>query len=289
MSDEKMSSVSATKAHDRKQLRGVVLNCFGRGGSSIVWNMIASSPDILWPGLEWHQSVFGSQHVLRKALRRVGQYIDWSRVPGLSEIAEAHVRRHIPDSQWAAKPDATAITLKVMDYHMVFNTLIEQRFTPTTHIILTRHPLPMIEGLIRGGMEEARAIRWYNDVSALMSTCQKSHDALVVKFEDMAATPEKLAMRLFEQLGVRPPLDGCIRLKVKKFGAERTAENSLAIGDYIQCPYGELSQRIDPDVNRKAVARLDVDMVERIYAATADAASVFGYNRNNFYNGKDTT
>lgn len=78
MTDVETRSVTGKLSHDHKRLRGIVLNCFGRGGSSIVWNMIASSPDVLWPGLEWHQSVFGSQHVLRKAMRRTGQLIDWS-------------------------------------------------------------------------------------------------------------------------------------------------------------------------------------------------------------------
>ena len=29
----------------------LLLNCFGRGGSSIVWNIIGSSPDVFMPDL----------------------------------------------------------------------------------------------------------------------------------------------------------------------------------------------------------------------------------------------
>ena len=48
--------------------RVIVLNCFGRGGSGIVWRMLGSSPDVIMTSKEWHVAVFGERRRLRKAL-----------------------------------------------------------------------------------------------------------------------------------------------------------------------------------------------------------------------------
>ena len=39
--------------------RVIILNCYGRGGSGIVWRMIGSSPDVIMTSEEWHVGVFG--------------------------------------------------------------------------------------------------------------------------------------------------------------------------------------------------------------------------------------
>ncbi len=46
--------------------RIIVLNCYGRGGSGIVWRMIGSSPDVIMTGDEWHVGVFGGARLPRK-------------------------------------------------------------------------------------------------------------------------------------------------------------------------------------------------------------------------------
>ena len=48
--------------------RVIVLTCFGRGGSGIVWRMIGSSPDVIMTNDEWHVGVFGTRKALRKGV-----------------------------------------------------------------------------------------------------------------------------------------------------------------------------------------------------------------------------
>ena len=48
--------------------RVIVLNCYGRGGSGMVWRMIGSSPDVIMTSEEWHVGAFGKRKTLRKGL-----------------------------------------------------------------------------------------------------------------------------------------------------------------------------------------------------------------------------
>ena len=48
--------------------RVIILNCYGRGGSGIVWRMIGSSPDVIMTTEEWHVGAFGTRKTLRKGL-----------------------------------------------------------------------------------------------------------------------------------------------------------------------------------------------------------------------------
>ena len=63
----KKSSPDA-RSRDAPIGRIIVLNCYGRGGSGIVWRMIGSSPDVIMTSEEWHVGVFGSRKSLRKGL-----------------------------------------------------------------------------------------------------------------------------------------------------------------------------------------------------------------------------
>ena len=59
--------------------RVIVLNCFGRGGSGIVWRMIGSSPDVIMTSREWHVGVFGRGRPLRKE-SATGVSVPWHPV-----------------------------------------------------------------------------------------------------------------------------------------------------------------------------------------------------------------
>jgi hypothetical protein len=143
------------------------LNCFGRGGSSIVWNIIGSSPDVLMPRCEWHEGVFGRFYKLRKAACHVGGTGDWASVPLLWRHMGAATAETAPGER-NEKAQARYVVLKVMDYYIAVDDAIARGFAEARNLVLTRHLLPMCEGLIRSGLSEACAIRWYNDVTSLM-------------------------------------------------------------------------------------------------------------------------
>lgn len=261
--------------------RAFILDCFGRGGSNIVWNMIGSSPDVLVPSREWHQGVFGQHHRLRKTMRAMGRVIDWNAVPGFTRIAAARTARTISPEAWAEKPDATATVLKVMGFHIVFASAIEAGFAWSRHIVLMRHPLPMCESLIRSGESEGKAAAIYNGIAANMAKAARRPDTLSVRFEDMIADPASFYRRLAGDLALPPPPDGLVRFMQKKYGAARTTADHGG-RDVVRIAPEELRERIDANVNRDAVARLTAEQRRHLWQATAGAAAALGYGETDF-------
>lgn len=258
----------------------IILNCFGRGGSNIVWNMIGSSPDAIMPNSEWHEAVFGGHNLLRKTMRTIGRHADWSFAPGFARYVARKTMADVAPDRYVEKPNARALVLKVMGHHIVFAKTIEAGFETHRHLILTRHPLPMCEGLVRGGTPEDRAVAMFNAIARNMMDIAARDDTLVLKFEDMIADPAGFCRSLYERLNLAPPPDGMVGFKVKKFGADR--RDTSAEGVYTRFSYSELPDRIDATVNRKAVERLDDATKTRIWTATQDKARIFGYLNSNY-------
>lgn len=258
----------------------LILNCFGRGGSNIVWNMIGSSPDAIMPPGEWHQAVFGKHNWIRKTMRGAGRIIDWNLVPGFTRFAAERTRLSLAGRDAAARAQAKAVTLKVMGHHIVFANAIEAAFDSHRHIILTRHPLAMCEGFIRGGKSERAAVATYNGIVRNMMGIAR-RGALQVTFEAMIADPAAFCARLQADLGLTSPADGLIRYKRKTFGAERTTRDHGA-REVVRLTPDELRREIDANANRDAVSRLTDAQRRSIWQATRETASAFGYTEENY-------
>ena len=260
----------------------LLLNCFGRGGSSIVWNIIGSSPDVLMPDCEWHEGVFGRFYKLRKAACHVGGAVNWASVPFLWRHMRAATAETILPGERNEKFQARYVVLKVMDYYIAFDDTIARGFTKARNLVLTRHPLPMCEGLMRSGLSEARAIKWYNDVTSLMCKAWGKSDALLLRFEDLARSPDVFVRSLYDALGIAAAEDGRIRFKVKSFGAERMTNTDVATGEKLRIRLDEAPNHIASDVNTRAVARLDRSERQRIWTGTRATAELFDYRDDTF-------
>ncbi|RWM80954.1 MAG: hypothetical protein EOR81_08335 [Mesorhizobium sp.] len=260
----------------------LLLNCFGRGGSSIVWNIIGSSPDVLMPKYEWHVGVFGRFYRLRKAACRIGGAVNWASVPVFWRHMRAATAETVLPGERNEKPQARYVVLKVMDYYIAFDDAIARGFMEARNLVLTRHPLPMCEGLIRSGLSEASAIKWYNDVTRLMFKASRKRDALSLRFEDLIQSPDAFVKSLYDALGIAAAEDGKIRFKVKSFGTARKANADAATGEKLRIKLDEASDHIAPDVNTRAVARLDRSARQRICAGTRATAELFDYGGDNF-------
>lgn len=261
--------------------RAFILNCFGRGGSNIVWNMIASSPDVLISSQEWHQGVFGKHIRLRKTVRALAHFIDMNRLPGFASFVARQTAKTIPPEAWAEKPDATAVTLKVMGYHIVFASVIEAGFEECRHVLLTRHPLPMCESLIRSGETEARAAAIYNDIAMNMISMAQRESTAMMRFEELIADPAEFYRRLAAVLDLTPPREGRLRFMQKKFGAARTTSDHGG-REVVRLAPEELRERIDANVNRDAVARLTQEQRNFLWQATRQKAQGLGYDETNY-------
>lgn len=261
--------------------RAFILNCFGRGGSNIVWNMIASSPDVLIPSREWHQGVFGKHTRLRKTVRALARHMDMSGLPSFAGFVARQTAKTIPPEAWAEKPNATATVLKVMGYHIVFAPVIEAGFAECHHVVLTRHPLPMCESLIRSGETEARAATIYNDIAANMAGMAEGRNMAMMRFEELIADPAEFYRQLTAALDLAPSPDGLIRFMQKKYGAARTTSDHGG-REVVRLAPEELRERIDANVNRDGVTRLTPQQRNLLWQATREKARALGYGETDY-------
>ena len=273
------SVMSAGRAPCARVDRAILLNCFGRGGSSIAWNMIGSSPDVLMPASEWHHGFYGRWQVVGRLLRRVVRALQ-TDVPALKPLAGPLYRRactSVPAAERHVKPRASSIVLKVMDHHIAMNPTIAASFPSVSQVVLVRHPLAQCESLLRHGLAVEQATAWYVDVMRQMIRLAETPGTIVCHFDSLVRDPFAERDVLYDKLGLsRPEPDG-FRLKRKKFGAERTTEVRGAAGEYVDVTAGNVAGLIDKDVNARSIDRLSDADRNRVWQATGEVASYFGY------------
>ncbi|TIL62470.1 MAG: sulfotransferase [Mesorhizobium sp.] len=208
------------------------------------------------PYREWHEGVFGRFYKLRKAACHVGGAVNWT-----------YARSDCPDRPPRGAQRKGPSTLRRFEGDgllIAFDDAIGRGFMEARNLVLTRHPLPMCEGLIRSGLSEASAIKWYNDVTSLMFKASGKPDALLLRFEDLIQSPDTFVKSLYDALGIAAAEDGRIRFKVKSFGTERTTNTNATTGEKLRIKLDKAPDHIALDVNTRAVARLDRSARQRI-------------------------
>ncbi len=258
----------------------IILNCFGRGGSSILWNMIGSSADVLMPGGEWHQGFYGRYPVAGRLLRRVSRpwSLDVPPVAGLRPLIKRRVISSVPDSEWDSKPDAEAVVVKLMDHHLAMNRAIKKTFSAYAQVMLTRHPVAQCESLMRSGLSLEQAVNWYVDVVKRYARLLQHDEVQVIKFEDMVRNPFAIRKAIYSALDISVPESGSFRIKRKQFGSDRRS-NNLALGDYVDVTQQNVHDLIDVNVNIKSIERVPDDAIAYIWDKAGALAGVFGYER----------
>lgn len=256
----------------------IILNCFGRGGSSILWNMIGSSADVLMPSVEWHQGFYGRHLIAGRVLRKISRpwSLDVPPVVGLQSVIKKRALSSIPEIEWERKPDAKAAVIKLMDHHLSMNKVIKKAFPSYAQILLMRHPVAQCESLMRSGLTLEQAVKWYKDVVQRYIRLLEHDDVHVVKFEDMVLEPFAIRKSIYQSLGISIPDSGAFRIKRKKFGSDRTANNP-AIGDYVEVTEQNVHELIDANVNKKSIDRVANDASAYIWTGAGKVAEYFGY------------
>ena len=257
--------------------RIIVLNCWGRGGSGIVWRMIGSSPDVIMTSEEWHVGVFGSRKIFRKGAPLAFRSLGIQSLEPLRRYAFRKTLEMQRPIDVTTKTDARSVVVKLMDYHMVFAHMIARSFQHATFVNLTRHPYGQCESLMRSGLSLADACRWYGDVARMMNQ-QTSQEAVTVRFEDVVTRPIETCDRLYRSLGVRWSDDRTFEFKVKPYGSDRMADVGVEDKAFIRLGVEDASERIDPMVLRGEIERLTDAQRQAIWDLTGAAAARLGYS-----------
>jgi hypothetical protein len=257
--------------------RVIVLNCYGRGGSGIVWRMIGSSPDVIMTGDEWHVGVFGRAKLPRKGAVLAFRSLGIRSFEPLKRYAFRKTIEMQRPSDLAQKPEALSCVIKLMDYHIVFSDMIRRSFDSTTFVNLIRHPYGQCESLMRSGLSLEDASNWYVDVAKMMD--RHVTEAIVVRFEDIVMQPMQECDQLYRALGIGWAEDGKFDFKIKPYGELRTKDLDVRHGAVVRIGAGDVEGRIDRAVLRSARERLSDGQRDAIWYLTGETASRFGYDQ----------
>jgi hypothetical protein len=256
--------------------RIIVLNCYGRGGSGIVWRMIGSSPDVIMTSEEWHVGVFGTKNALRKGAPLAFRSLGIHSFEPLRRYALRKTLEMQKPNDVTTKTDARSLVVKLMDYHIVFAQMIGTSFERATFVNLTRHPYGLCESLMRSGLSLEDAGRWYDEVARMMVQ-HAERGAICVRFEDVVTRPMETCDGLYRSLGVRWSEDGKFEFKVKPYGTDRMADVGVEDRDFIRIGAQDASQQIDASVLRGETERLSETQRRAIWDRTGGAAGRLGY------------
>jgi Sulfotransferase family len=254
----------------------IVLNCFGRGGSGIVWRMLGSSPDVIMTSEEWHVGVFGSRKMLRRGLTRAFRSLGLESFEPLRRYALRKTLEMQRPNDVTTRTDARSLVVKLMDYHIVFAEMIGASFERGTFINLTRHPYGQCESLMRSGLSLERACRWYDDVARMLAR-HKESGAITVRFEEVVTRPMETCDGLYRSLGVRWSEDRKFEFKVKPYGSDRLANTGVEDKDLIRIEAEDVSKQIDASVLRGETDRLSAAQRRAIWDLTGSEAARLGY------------
>lgn len=264
-------------------LNALCVCCFGRGGSSMLWHFLGSSPDVWMMHEEWHQSVFSGLTPVRKLLRKAtqnGYFHSLGNGTGPHDRAlQAFMRKRVLGSlaqdPHLIHPEAKYVGMKIMDYNIVWHDSVRRGFGGGKTVVLSREPLPQCESLMRSGLTLEEACRKYSEVAEYQAALLARPGVVSVRFRDFLQSPAALMRETFAALELTEP-DQYVA-KVKPFGENRQEQTDVSERILRAIPSAELRAFVSPDVDEKAVARLrDTDVAE-IRDLTRDAERLLGY------------
>lgn len=250
----------------------------------MVFSTLGSAPGAVVMEHEWHQSVFEGADWLKKALRRLarrGRGLELGQGIGpLAKWGQNIVRRRMEagirtEEPWA-ESNPQYLVAKVMDYNIHRRGVIEAAFgQPARAVVLTRAPLPQVEGLTRSGQSLEAACKWYNDIAFPMAKLLAKSDTHHIRFEDLIADPVASLEAMLAAFGLATP--ETFYLKNKAFGADRDGNTDVKSAPYKAVTRDTLRDFVSAEVNAKAVARLSDAQKAEIIDRTGAAARALGY------------
>lgn len=271
----------------------IVINCFGRGGSNLIWNVIGSSPDVLQTRTEFHREIFRN-----RSERLWWRY--WARLDAAQPVLKFFLGQNIKNKLRGSAVDAAlrtancyrtphekyrgdelgnlAITVKVMQEDIVFNKLLNSVIADLRFVAVVRHPIALIEGWKRRGRSIEDGVSDYVRLcERILAQSERFHRYHIVRFEDFLDEPFRVASELWEFCGVAAQPEQTFRIKIKKTmnqagehsavgGIENTKVwiNSQNVGDYLRQDINSMQEKVLRSEDLAYIRQKSSDVVRKL-------------------------
>lgn len=220
--------------------RAIVIAALPRGGSNILWNLIASHPSVCLPRYEVRE-IIGRLGVVGKLIRK-----GFGLSPVIGPILRARFKSVAYDlkiacledeDQGQAAPDRryrqeeieeTVVCLKSLMDDVALSSFIAATYAQCHFIGLVRNGFAFCDGVVRRGGSAEDAARLYSrTVNQILSQAETCEHFDVIRFEDVLEDPFAVSEKLFRFLGLEPSTLEHLRLKAK---GKRGASGDYGVG-----------------------------------------------------------
>jgi hypothetical protein len=246
--------------------RAIVISALPRGGSNILWNVIASHPAVCLPRYEVKEIIeqlgiagklirkgFGERPVIGGILRRRFKRRAYDlKVACLHDEDQGQAA---PDRRYQqADIEDTIICLKCLTEDLALSSFLACIYAQCHFIGLVRNGFAFCDGVVRRGGSAEDAARLYSStVNQILSQAETFEHFEVVRFEDVLRDPFAVSEKLFRFLELEPNTLDHLRLKAK---GKRGADGDYGVG------FGEVDRHYWFD-REKIVSALDPEIDKR--------------------------
>lgn len=243
-----------THATSARNPRVIVVNGFRRGGTSIVWNILESHPQVCSPLRETGEIIYEdvlpwlpelpTKLILRTVLRNralmrlpLGAYFDeviqnslWTRK--LGNFSDPDNRHKFDGVAYTAREvDEAVLCLKSVNWDTYLTEYFATYYPDTTFIGLMRNGYALCNGMIRRGDAAEKAGKVYRRIGERMIADQKKYPRYkLIRFEDVLKDPFAMATELYEFSRLNPARLDALRLKSKRVLSQR-GEHETRFGE----------------------------------------------------------
>lgn len=288
----------------------IILNCFSRGGSNILWNVLLSHPEVCSPiqetlevfRLEWRD--MRKEGLYAAWLTRQWKFFDqWNLQPRNSISSQA--KSFIDETlfQWKLKTlndnemrfksreelyhrrdvENARLVLKNNNGTIFLSEQFAEMYPEVIFFGLVRDPIPLYESHKRNqtpaGMSSEKFAAFYRRMVQKMCTdAERWNFYHILRFEDIISEPLKAIRNIYGlarlDIGKVPQL----RFKAKPhMQADGSHITPFQAGRHYWFSYDEIPQMLEPEVNRHQASKLDPKELDQIRFLTRDVRLQLGY------------
>tara|TARA_Y100001970_G_C14221897_1_gene853200 strand:+ start:1702 stop:2601 length:900 start_codon:yes stop_codon:yes gene_type:complete len=288
----------------------IILNCFSRGGSNILWNYFLSHPNICHPieetlqifctslkapRVEGYKVAFMEKRFLfnqwnfndRSIVKsKTAKYID--RVLYRKKINNIfdNDMKYKSENEVYSKTEIknTRLVLKNNNGIIYSTNLFREIYPDATFIGLIRHPVALYESHKRRKTPVAESTKKFADfyanmVKKMLIDKKSIPNYHMIKFEELLSDPIESLKRLYAWANLDFSAIKKIRLKAKpfinKYGYHLT---SLKENKHYWFTMGELDQYLDKNVNKNQISNVNQTEKESIIKLINKDLSELGYD-----------
>lgn len=274
----------------------IVVSGFSRGGTNILWNIMQSHPQIC-SAIHETGTIFRKKEPLQfsrfiSLLNKTG-LINLSVSRRIIDLRLHRIKmnnykhsenKYVYEGQTYSRKQVSesAICFKSVDFDIDHTPLLLKLYPNLYFIALTRNGYAVFNGHMRRGEAPEKAARLYREIAEKIKIYSETlSNFKLIRFEDVLQSPFKIAEELFTFTDVFPVQLGKLRLKSKKIISEKGEHATLWGRENQKYWMGqdEIDQFLDPNVNKRQIAQLSLEMIDFFNREAGTALDFFGYER----------